>query len=332
MFVWEALNKALDIEMSKDSKIFILGEEVGKNGGVHKITSGLQKKYGESRVLDTPISEIGFTGFAVGASFMKLKPVVEFMNWSFALQAIDHIINSAAKTCYMSNGRIHCPIVFRGPNGFNPGYAAQHTQDFSAVYGAVPGLKVIAPYTAEDHFGLLKSAIKDQNPVVFLENETLYNDTYDESVNFSPDFYQPFKSAIILCGDHTTLIGVSISVKTCLEIALHFLEEFGVEMEVVNLISIQPIDYETIFKSVRKTKNVVIVDFNWPCFGIASEISSVLYEEFFTMLRLPILKLTGEHVPTPYSSNLEELCFPGLQRAVPKIVEHFKKYDLEFEW
>jgi len=242
------------------------------------------------------------------------------MTWNFALQSIDHIINSCAKILYMSGGKISCPIVFRGPNGFSPGYAAQHTQDFCNYYGSIPGLKVVAPYTAKDHKGLLKSAIRDDNPIIFLENETLYEKGYDEIIE--EGYIQSLDKAIIeMIGNDVTLIGISISVGICLE-AAKILKDFEISCEVINLISIRPIDKETLIKSVRKTRRVFIVDFSWPSFSVASELSTIINENCFNELLIPVQRINGKDIPTPYSKELEELSFPTSQ----DVVELVRKY------
>lgn len=321
--VREALNQAIDEEMEKDERVFVLGEEVGVSGGSHEVTKGLHEKYGKWRVLDTPISEMGFTGLAVGASYLGLRPIVEFMTWNFALESIDHIINSCAKTRYMSGGKISCPIVFRGPNGFNPGYAAQHTQDFCNYYGAVPGLKVVAPYTARDHKGLLKCAIRDENPVVFLENETLYNDTHDD---IEEGYIQPLDRAVIEAeGNDVTLIGISLSVKVCME-AAKALKDVGISCEVINLVSIRPIDKKTLLGSAKKTKHVFVVDFSWPSFSVASEVSAIIHEQCFGDLVVPVQRINGEDVPTPYSEELERMAFPTYLDVVGSVMATYKNY------
>ncbi|KAF7683387.1 Pyruvate dehydrogenase E1 component subunit beta, mitochondrial [Astathelohania contejeani] len=313
----EALNIALKEEMERDTRVFVLGEEVGRRGGPYKVTKGLIDIFGERRVMDTPISEMGFTGMAVGAAFMGLRPVVDFMTWNFALQSIDQIINSAAKTLYMSGGLIKTPIVFRGPNGVSPGVGAQHTQDFCAYYGAVPGLKVVAPFSARDHRGLLKSAIRDPNPVVFLENEILYDFTFNRCSTFNDTNYcQDLNKAIIEQeGSEITLIGISITVDTCLK-AAKLLEKKDISCEVINLISISPIDWETIKRSVIKTRRCAIVDNGWKNFSVASEISAGINEMCFGILKCKILRLNGAFCPTPYAKNLEDMSFP-----TPEIVE-----------
>ncbi|KAG5859928.1 pyruvate dehydrogenase subunit beta [Encephalitozoon hellem] len=321
--VREALNQAIDEEMERDERVFVLGEEVGVSGGNHDVTKGLHRKYGRWRVLDTPISEMGFTGLAVGASYLGLRPIVEFMTWNFALQSIDHIINSCAKTLYMSGGKVSCPIVFRGPNGFNPGYAAQHTQDFCSYYGAVPGLKVVAPYTARDHKGLLKSAIRDESPVVFLENETLYSDAYDD---IEKEYTQPLDKAVVeVEGTDITLIGVSLSVRICME-AAKVLKDMGISCEVINLVSIRPIDKKALIGSAKKTKCIFVVDFSWPSFSVASEVSAIIHEQCFGDLLAPVQRINGKDVPTPYSEEIERMAFPTHLDVVDSVMAIYKSY------
>lgn len=321
--VREALNQAMDEEMERDKNVFVLGEEVGLSGGANGVTKGLYEKYGRWRVLDTPISEMGFTGLGVGASYVGLRPIVDFMTWNFALQSIDHIVNSCAKTLYMSGGKINCPIVFRGPNGFNPGYAAQHTQDFCSYYGNVPGLKVVAPYTARDHKGLLKSAIRDDNPVVFLENAMLYEEVHDGEID--KEYTQALDKAVVeVEGDDVTLVGISISVGVCLR-ASEILRDLGISCEVINLISIRPIDRERLVLSARKTKHVFVVDFAWPSFSVASEISAILSESCFHELSIPVQRLNGKDVPTPYSEAIEKMSFPTPQDVVDSVTSMCKK-------
>ncbi|KAM0672010.1 subunit beta of pyruvate dehydrogenase [Ordospora colligata] len=320
--VRDALNQAIEEEMEREERVFVIGEEVGVSGGCHGVTRGLYYKYGCWRVRDTPISEMGFTGLAIGASYLGLRPIVEFMTWNFALQSIDHIINSCAKTLYMSGGMISCPIVFRGPNGFNPGYAAQHTQDFCGYYGAIPGLKVVAPYTARDHKGLMKAAIRDNNPVVFLENETLYDDVYDD---ITDEYVQELDKAVIeVAGADVTLIGVSISVKICLE-AEKLLRTNGISAEVINLVSVRPIDKQTIVASAMKTRNVFVVDYAWPSFSIASEISAIIHENCFDSLQAPVQRISGKDIPTPYSENLEKMSFPTHLDVVEAVINTYRK-------
>lgn len=307
----QAINQALEEEMKRDKKIFIIGEEVGMHGGAYGATKDLMKKFGEHRVIDAPISEMGFTGLAAGAAQAGLHPIVDFMTWNFALQSIDQIINTSAKSLYMSNGMLKSPIVFRGPNGFNFGVGAQHTQDFCNFYGSIPGLKVIIPYTARDYRGCLKRAIRDENPVVFLENEILYKKEFQKCKSFDEENYiQEFKTIIEKEGDQITLIGIGITVGLCLE-ASKMLSKVNISAEVLNLISVRPIDYETIFKSVEKTKKVIIVDNSWPCFSVASELSVNITEKYHNILEKCIKRITAKDVPTPYAKNLEKLSLPN---------------------
>lgn len=306
MTVRDALNSALDDEMERDDKVFIMGEEVAEYQGAYKITRGLLQKYGPKRVKDTPITEIGFTGIACGAAMQGLKPVVEFMTWNFSLQAIDHIINSAAKSYYMSAGEIKCPIVFRGPNGAAAGVGAQHSQCFAAWYSSVPGLKVVAPYDSEDARGLMKAAIRDPDPVVVLENEILYGESFpvtDEIV--SKDFVLPIgKAKVMRDGTDVTLVSFGKMVGYCLQAAAA-LEKDGISCEVVNLRSLKPIDRETIAKSVKKTHRMITVEEGWPQSGIGAEIITITTEECFDYLDAPPERITGVDVPMPYSGVLE---------------------------
>jgi len=310
--VRDALNAALDEELDRDDKVFILGEEVAQYDGAYKVTKGLWKKYGDKRVIDTPITEMGFAGIAVGAAMNGLKPVCEFMTFNFSMQAIDQVINSAAKTYYMSAGNVPVSIVFRGPNGAAMGVAAQHSQCFASWYSQVPGLKVISPYSAEDCKGLLKSAIRDPNPVVFLENELMYGismEMPDECM--SKDYVIPIgKSKVEREGKHMTLVSHSRSVGTCLE-AADILAGEGIECEVINLRTLRPLDEEPIIKSVMKTNHCVTVEGGWPHCGIGSEIVARIMESpAFNYLDAPILRVAGADVPTPYAQSLEAKAFP----------------------
>lgn len=317
----QAIQQALEEEMTRNDKIFIIGEEVGTYGGAYGATEGLMDKFGEHRVIDAPISEIGFTGLAAGAAQAGLHPIVDFMTWNFALQAIDQIINTSAKSHYMSNGFVKNPILFRGPNGFSYGVGAQHTQDFCNFYGCVPGLKVIIPYSAKDYRGCLKRALRDKNPVIFLENEILYERFFERDASFSDiNYIQEFKSVVEKEGKDITLIGIGLTVTICLE-AADILQRYNIEAEVINLISIRPIDYETVLKSVEKTRNVVIVDFAWPCFSTASEISANLYEKMFGKLKNPIKRLNAADVPTPYAHNLEKMSLPDVNKVVDEAIK-----------
>lgn len=321
--VRDALLEAFEEEMERDDSVFIIGEEVGISGGVAGTTRDLIHKFGFHRVLDTPISEIGFTGLAVGASYNGLRPIVDFMTWNFALQAIDHIINSAAKTSFMSASKVHCPIVFRGPSGFNPGYGAQHVQDFFNFYGSVPGLKVVAPYTAKEHKALMKAAIRDNSPVVFLENEVLYDLDFssvsdEDSSETDKGLMRLDKARILQKGDKISILGVSLSLSPILDAV----NETDTKIEVINLVSLNPIDYETILKSVRKTRNLIIVDYSWPNYSVAHEIASQVYESMYGELKHKIVCLTGKNTHVGYSLPLENLFYPSkddIKDAIDKI-------------
>ncbi|KAJ8908057.1 hypothetical protein NDN08_008154 [Rhodosorus marinus] len=314
----DALNSALDEELARDSRVFVLGEEVASYEGAYKVTKGLLKKYGEDRVVDTPITEAGFSGLATGAAFYGLKPVCEFMTFNFAMQGIDQIVNSAAKTLYMSSGDIKCPVVFRGPNGASAGVGAQHSQCFAAWYGSVPGLKVITPYDAEDNRGLLKAAIRDNNPVIFLENEIMYGKTFEvDDAVLDPEFTLPIgKAKIMREGKDATVVGYARSVDSSL-IAAEELAKEGISVEVINLRTIRPMDYETIFKSLKKTGRLITVEEGWPQSGIGAEIgAAVLESEAMFFLDAPLVRVTGADLPTPYAKNLEDLAFPQAQDVV----------------
>jgi len=308
MFVRDALNSAMDEEMARDDKVFVLGEEVAEYNGAYKVTKELWKKYGDKRVIDTPITEMGFAGIAVGSAFAGLKPVCEFMTFNFSMQAIDQVINSAAKSFYMSAGAVSCPIVFRGPNGSAAGVGAQHSQCFAAWYGHCPGLKVISPYSSEDCRGLLKAAIRDNNPVVFLENELMYGKAFEVSDEcMSPDFTVEIgKAKVERRGTDITLVAHSLPVGLCLE-AAEQLEGEGISCEVINLRSIRPLDIETIEKSVMKTNHLVSVEGGWPMFGVGAEICAQIMEgEAFNYLDAPVVRVTGADLPMPYASQLEQ--------------------------
>lgn len=308
----EALNSAMDEEMARDDRVFIIGEEVALYQGAYKVTKGLHDKYGDRRVVDTPITEAGFTGMAVGSAFAGLRPITELMTFNFGMQAIDHIVNSAAKTLYMSGGQIEVPIVFRGPNGAAAGVGAQHSQCFAAWYGSVPGLKVISPYDSEDCRGLLKAAIRDNSPTVFLENELMYNEkfTCDASV-MDENFTLPIgKAKIMREGTDVTLVAHSRCVGTCLE-AADLLAAKGISAEVINLRSIRPLDTDTIAESVKKTNRLVTVEGGWPMFGVGAEICASVFEtDAFHFLDAPVQRVTGADIPTPYAENLEAKAFP----------------------
>ncbi|XP_076303539.1 pyruvate dehydrogenase E1 beta subunit [Lasioglossum baleicum] len=318
MTVRDALNSALDEEMERDEKVFLLGEEVALYDGAYKVSRGLWKKYGDKRVVDTPITEAGFTGIAVGAAMAGLRPVCEFMTFNFSMQAIDHIINSAAKTFYMSAGRVNVPIVFRGPNGAAAGVGAQHSQCFGAWYSHCPGLKVVSPYTSEDAKGLLKAAIRDPDPVVVLENEILYGIQYpmsDEAL--SKEFIVPIgKAKIERVGKHITLVAHSKGVEQALE-AANELAGKGIEAEVINLRSLRPLDIDTIVQSVAKTNHIITVEQGWPQCGIGAEISARISEsEAFYHLDAPVIRVTGVDTPMPYTKSLEAAALPQMNDIV----------------
>ena len=317
MTVREALRDAMAEEMRADDRVFIMGEEVGQYQGAYKVTQGLLDEFGERRVVDTPITEYAFAGTGVGAAFAGLKPIVEFMTWNFALQAIDHIVNSAAKTLYMSGGQMQCPIVFRGPNGAAARVAAQHSQDFSAWYASVPGLKVIAPYTAADAKGLLKAAIRDPSPVIFLENEILYGQSFE--VPKLDDFVLPIgKARVARRGSDVTIVSYSRGMAYALEAAKRLAEE-GIEAEVVDLRTLRPLDIDTVIASVRKTNRIVTVEEGWPICSIGSEICARVALEAFDDLDAPPTKISGADVPMPYAANLEKLALPSVEQVVAAV-------------
>ena len=305
MTVREALREAMAEEMRANPNVFLMGEEVGEYQGAYKISQGLLDEFGEKRVIDTPITEHGFTGIAVGAAMAGLNPIVEFMTFNFAMQAIDHIINSAAKTLYMSGGQMGCPIVFRGANGAAARVGAQHSQDYAAWYAQVPGLKVIMPYSAADAKGLLKQAIRDPNPVIFLENEILYGRSFDVPV--LDNFTIPFgKAKIWREGKDVTLVSFGIGMGYALEAADKLAAE-GISAEVIDLRTLRPIDYETVLASVRKTNRCVTVEQGWPVGSIGNHLSATIMERAFDYLDAPVINCTGKDVPMPYAANLEKL-------------------------
>ena len=314
MTVREALRDAMAEEMRRDPDVFLMGEEVAEYEGAYKVSQGLLDEFGPKRVIDTPITEYGFTGLGVGAAFHGLRPIVEFMTFNFAMQAIDHVINSAAKTLYMSGGQMHCPIVFRGPNGAAARVAAQHSQCYASWYGHCPGLKVVAPYSAADAKGLLKSAIRDPNPVVFLENEILYGRSFE--VPTSPDVIVPIgRAKIVRGGRDVTIAAFSLQVANALEAADKLTAE-GIEAEVVDLRTIRPLDAATLVQSVRKTNRLVSVEEGWPFAGIGAELAAVMMEQAFDWLDAPVMRVTGADVPLPYAANLEKLALPDADRIV----------------
>ncbi|GEO82723.1 hypothetical protein ROR02_28540 [Pararhodospirillum oryzae] len=315
--VREALREALAEEMHRDEAVFLMGEEVGQYQGAYKISQGLLDQFGPRRVIDTPITEMGFTGLAVGAAFAGLRPIVEFMTFNFSMQAIDQIINSAAKTLYMSGGQLGCPIVFRGPNGAAARVAAQHSQCFASWYAHCPGLKVVAPWSAADAKGLLKAAIRDPNPVVFLENEILYGQTFD--VPDEEDFVLPLgKARIERAGSDVTLVAFSRMVGVALE-AADLLAERGLSAEVVNLRTLRPLDSDTVTASVRKTSHCVTIEEGWPVAGMGAELSALIMEQAFDWLDAPVTRVAGEDVPMPYAANLERLALPTAERVVEAV-------------
>ncbi|MDF2782131.1 MAG: pdhB [Geminicoccaceae bacterium] len=312
--VREALRDAMAEEMRRDPDVFLMGEEVAEYQGAYKVSQGLLDEFGARRVIDTPITEYGFAGLGVGAGFAGLRPIVEFMTWNFAMQAIDHIINSAAKTLYMAGGELGCPIVFRGPNGAAARVGAQHSQEYSTWYGHCPGLKVIAPYSAADAKGLLKAAIRDPNPVVFLENEILYGHSFE--VPQLDDFVLPIGRAKVLReGSDVTIVSFSLMVERALQAAVALAEE-GIQAEVIDLRTIRPLDVATIVASVRKTNRLVSVEEGWPLFGMGAELAAAMMEHAFDHLDAPVLRVTGKDVPMPYAANLERLALPRLEDVV----------------
>ncbi len=319
--VREALRDAMALEMRRDADVFLLGEEVAQYQGAYKISQGLLDEFGPRRIIDTPITEHGFTGMAVGAAMAGLRPIVEFMTFNFAMQAIDQIINSAAKTLYMSGGQMGCPIVFRGPNGAASRVGAQHSQCYASWYAHVPGLKVVAPWSAADAKGLLRAAIRDPNPVIVLENEILYGQTFDCPTD--PEFILPIGQAKVeRAGKHVTIVAFSIMVGVAMK-AAEALAEQGIEAEVINLRSLRPLDTATIVESVKKTNRVVSVEEGWAFAGIGAEIAMQVTEQCWDWLDAPPVRVTGLDVPLPYAANLEKLALPQPQwvvDAVKKIV------------
>ncbi|MBV9840694.1 MAG: pyruvate dehydrogenase complex E1 component subunit beta [Sphingomonadaceae bacterium] len=302
--VREALRDAMAEEMRRDERVFVMGEEVAQYQGAYKVTQGLLDEFGDQRIIDTPITEYGFAGIGTGAAMGGLKPVIEFMTFNFAMQAIDHIINSAAKTNYMSGGQMRCPIVFRGPNGAAARVAAQHSQNYAPWYASVPGLIVIAPYSAADAKGLLKAAIRSPDPVVFLENELLYGQSFD--VPQLDDFVLPIgKARVVREGKDVTLVSYTIGVGVALDAAAKLAEE-GIEAEVIDLRTLRPLDTGTVLKSLAKTNRMVVVEEGWPTCSIAAELCAVVMEQGFDDLDAPVLRVTDVDVPLPYAANLEK--------------------------
>ena len=311
--VREALLEAIREEMRRDKKVFVMGEEVAEYQGAYKVTQGLLEEFGPGRVVDTPITEHGFAGLGVGAALAGLRPIVEFMTFNFAMQAFDQIVNSAAKTNYMSGGQLGCPMVFRGPNGAASRVGAQHSQNFAATYAHIPGLKVIAPYSAEDNKGLLISAIRDDNPVIFLENEIMYGQSFEV-----PDIVEPIeigKAKLLREGEDVTILAFSLQVGMALE-AANILAEAGISAEVIDLRSIKPLDEAAIIESVTKTNRLVSVEEGWFFSGIGATISSIVMREAFDYLDAPVEVVSGKEVPLPYAENLEKMSLPTTDEIV----------------
>ncbi|MEL6411281.1 MAG: pyruvate dehydrogenase complex E1 component subunit beta [Pseudomonadota bacterium] len=317
MTVRDALNSAMAEEMRADDTVMIMGEEVAEYQGAYKITQNLLEEFGSRRVKDTPITEHGFAGIGVGAAWGGLKPIVEFMTWNFAMQAIDQIINSAAKTNYMSGGQLGCSIVFRGPNGAAARVAAQHSQDYAAWYAHIPGLKVIQPYTAADAKGLLKSAIRDPNPVVFLENEIVYGRSFE--VPKLDDFTIPIgKARIAREGTDVTIVSFGIGMSYAME-AAEKLAEDGISAEVIDLRTLRPLDYDTVLASVMKTNRCVTVEEGWPVASIGNHLSAVIMQRAFDYLDAPVINCTGKDVPMPYAANLEKLALTSTEEVLEAV-------------
>jgi pyruvate dehydrogenase E1 component beta subunit len=318
--VREALRDAMAEEMRRDNDVYVMGEEVAEYQGAYKVTQGLLQEFGDKRVIDTPITEHGFAGLAAGSAMAGLKPIVEFMTMNFAMQAIDHIINSAGKTLYMAGGQLGCPIVFRGPNGAASRVAAQHSQCYASWYAHIPGLKVVSPWSASDAKGLMKAAIRDPNPVIILENEIMYGQTFDVPVD--EDYVIPIgRAKIERTGKDVTITAFSIMVGKALEAAKILADEHGIDAEVINLRTIRPLDRYTILESVKKTNRIVSCEEGWPFAGIGSEIASLVNEHAFDYLDAPVLRVHAKDVPLPYAANLEKLALP----QVSDIVDAVKK-------
>ncbi len=315
--VREALRDAMAEEMRADDRVFVMGEEVAEYQGAYKVTQGLLEEFGARRVIDTPITEHGFAGIGVGAAFAGLRPIVEFMTFNFAMQAIDQIVNSAAKTRYMAGGKIGCPIVFRGPNGPAARVGAQHSQDYAAWYAHIPGLVVIAPYSAADAKGLLKAAIRDPNPVIFLENEVMYGKSFD--VPDTDDWIVPIgKAKVLKEGTDVTIVSHSHALTYVMD-ALPALEEAGINAEVIDLRTIRPLDKQAVIDSVKKTNRCVTVEEGWSICGIGSEISAILMQDAFDYLDAPVTRVAGKDVPMPYAANLEKLALPSVDEVIEAV-------------
>ena len=314
MTVREALRDAMAEEMRRDPDVFIMGEEVAEYQGAYKVTQGLLDEFGPKRVVDTPITEHGFAGLGVGAALAGLKPIVEFMTFNFAMQAMDQIVNSAAKTLYMSGGQMGCPIVFRGPNGAAARVAAQHSQDYAGWFAQIPGLKVVQPYTAADAKGLLKAAIRDPNPVIFLENEILYGQSFE--VPKLDDYVLPIgKARIARAGTDITIVSFGIGMSYALKAAAELAGE-GIEAEVIDLRSLRPLDIETVVASIKKTNRCITVEEGWPVSSIGATVASEIMVQAFDWLDAPVLKIAGKDVPMPYAANLEKLALPSVAEVI----------------
>jgi len=317
----DALNMAMDEEIERDERVFLMGEEVAEYDGAYKVSRGLWKKWGDKRVIDTPITEMGFTGMAVGAAFNGLRPIVEFMTFNFSMQAIDQVINSAAKTLYMSGGAVNVPIVFRGPNGLAAGVAAQHSQCFAAWYAHCPGLKVLSPYDSEDAKSLLKAAIRDPDPVIFLENELMYGTPYEMSDEvLAKDYVAPIgKAKVQRQGRDVTLVSMSMGVHFCMTAAEELAKD-GISVEVINLRSIRPLDIDTVNQSLKKTSHLITVETGWPQHGVGAEVCAQVVEgPAFHYLDAPIVRVTGADVPMPYAKTLEANCAPHHHNVVSAV-------------
>lgn len=317
--VREALREAMAEEMRSNPNVFVMGEEVAQYNGAYKVTQGLLDEFGEKRVIDTPITEHGFAGIGVGAAFAGLNPVIEFMTFNFAMQAMDQIVNSAAKTNYMSGGQVRCPITFRGPNGAASRVGAQHSQCYAAWYASIPGLKVVSPYSAADAKGLLKSSIRDANPVIFLENEITYGFSFEEEYD-EDHLVEIGKAKVVREGSDVTIVTFSLMVKYALE-AAEALESEGISVEVIDLRTIRPIDRETIVNSVKKTGRCITAEEGFPFASVGSEIASILMEEAFDYLDAPVKKLASVDAPLPYAANLERLALPKAENIIAAVKE-----------
>jgi len=319
--VRSALNQALRESLSEDPKVLLLGEEVAQYNGPFKISEGLLKEFGADRIIDTPITEMGFAGLGVGLAFQGYKPIVEFMTMNFSMQAIDQIVNSAAKTNYMSGGQMGCPIVFRGPNGSALQNAAQHSQSYGAWYAHVPGLKVISPYGAAESYGLLKAAIQDPDPVVFLEHEILYGQVFDEEL--STIALEIGKSEVMLRGKDVTIVSFSIGLHHVMQ-ALPHVREMNIEPEIINLRTLRPLDIKPVIESIKKTNRLIVVEEGWPFCSVSSEIITQVLEQAFDYLDAPPIRVTSEDVPLPYAMNLEKLALPSADKVVQAVKDVLK--------